>query len=676
MVKHSTSIDRNKLVEVKSIPEGYILDYIDQKPRNYTPEEYVRQNIEKRLVLEHDYSPEQIRVEMLIKSGSGQKKRVDLAIFDESAEKIEENINIIIECKKDNIEPSDKKEGIAQLKSYMAACLNCEWGMWTNGKFKNVFRKIKLADGRQSYEEFNDIPSKNRSISEVDRPTRGSLINATEDNLLFSFKTSHNFIYANEGLQKQPAFFELLKIIFCKISDEKEDIKPLEFYATSKEKRSPDGRLTVKNRISKIFDKVKKKYPTIFDEFDELNLKPKTIAYIISELQKYNFIDTIVDVKGKAYEEIVGANLRGARGEFFTPRNIQRMVIKMLDIPTEKTILDPACGTGGFLIIAMNNIIDKIQKKYEKAFGRKREEWDNKQDGKFQERINEIAEKNFFGFDINPDLVKATKMNMVMNNDGSGNILQSDSLLPPHEMSDEIKDRLCDKFGLKKGSITSPKDLALFDFIVTNPPFGSKIPIPDTNVLEQFDLGYIWAKDETGKLFKTKKLHKSRPPEVLFIERCWQFLVPGGIMGIVVPDAILNAPGIDYASIREWIIQHCKVIASIDLHRDTFQPGNGTKTSVLFLKKKTEKDIEKDKELGMNNYKIFFGIINKVGHDKRGNEIYKRDNEGNDILEHDPQILKDWKGKADQAPKTRVRDDETGDVAEIFFDWKKKEGIR
>jgi type I restriction enzyme M protein len=665
------------MVEVKTIPDGYILDYIDQTPRPDTPEEYVRQNIEKRLVLEHGYLREQIRVEMSVKVGSGSKKRVDLAVFVESEKKSQENIHIIIETKKEKIQPTDKTDGIEQLKSYMAACLNCEWGMWTNGKFKTVFRKIKQSDNKLSFEEFNDIPSKNRPITEVDHPTRESLKHATEDNLLFSFKTSHNFIYVNEGLQKQPAFFELLKIIFCKILDEKEITKPLEFYAISKEKTSPDGRLTVKNRISKIFDKVKKKYPTIFDESDELNLKPITVAYIVSELQKYNFIDTVVDVKGKAYEEIVGANLRGARGEFFTPRNICKMTIKMLDISTDKTILDPTCGTGGFLVIAMNNVIDKVTKEYKKAFGKEREKWSFKETEKFMEKINEIADKNFFGFDINPDLVKSTKMNMVMNNDGSGNILQSDSLLPPHEMSVEIKDRLCNKFGLKKGSITSTKDLALFDIIVANPPFGSKIKIPDSNVLEQFDLGYIWDEDEeTGTLYKTKKLHKSRAPEVLFIERCWQFLVPGGMMGIVLPDAILGAPGKDNAAIREWIIQHCRIIASIDLHKDTFEPGNGTKTSVLFLEKKTDEQIKNEKDIGINNYKIFFGIVNKMGHDKRGNEVYKRDEQGNDLLEPDPQILKYNEGPIELIPKKRIRDDESENIADVFLKWKNKEGIK
>lgn len=661
-----------------TIPEGYISDYIDGKFRKDTPEEYVRQNIEKRLVVEHSYSPNQISVEVPIKLGSGTKK-IDLAIYPDIEKKKQENIEIIIECKKEKIVPSDRKDGVDQLKSYMAACLNCEWGLWTNGKAKLVYRKIKRIDNKIEFEDYNDIPSKDRSISEIDRPTRESLKLATEDNLLFAFKTCHNYIYVNDGLQKPDAFFELLKIIFCKIYDERQIPNPLEFYSTSKEKLTSDGRLTVKNRITKIFNRVKGKFPSIFDKNEEIKLKPISLAYIVGELQKYSLLDTYVDVKGKAYEEIVGANLRGDRGEFFTPRNIVRMTVDMLDIPTELKILDPACGTGGFLVIAMNNVIKRLKEEMTKVSGKNEEQWTSMQRENLQNRIKDIAEKNFFGFDINPSLVKATKMNMVMNNDGSGNIFQNDSLQPPHEWSDEVKDMLCNTFELEKGSIRNVKDLALFDIVTTNPPFGSNLPINDQKILEQFDLGHIWKKNTNGKLYKTDKLVKSRAPEVLFIERCLQLLKPGGRMGIVLPDAILGAPGIEYACIREWLMQKSRIIASIDLHKDAFSPKNHTKTSVLILQKKTDEEIRREIEKStIVNYNIFFAIADKIGHNKRGHTIYKQDQDGNDILIPDTQKTQsdsDMSITEVQMPKKRIVDDQTNVIGEIFLKWKRKEGI-
>ena len=304
------------------IPDGKICDYVDGKFRNDTPEEYVRQTIEKRLVNEHKYNPSQIKIEYTLQVGS-RKPRADIVIWDRNAvEQTQGTVKLIIECKKETVDPNNAKDGIAQLKSYMSVCPNCEWGMWTNSINKFVFRKVVNESGSIEFMEYNDIPSVDGNLDDVNRPSRKSLKNASDDNLLFVFKTCHNHIYVNDGMQKQPAFFELLKVIFCKIEDERNIPNPLDFYTTSEERSNPDGQLTVKKRISKIFTRVKKRHGKIFDASDEIKLTPRSLAYIVSELQRYSLLNTNIDIKGKAYEEIVGANLRGDRGEFFTPRNI------------------------------------------------------------------------------------------------------------------------------------------------------------------------------------------------------------------------------------------------------------------------------------------------------------------------------------------------------------------
>lgn len=635
-------------LKVSVIPEGKILDYIDGKFRNDTPEEYVRQTIEKRLVEEHRYKPVQIAVEFVLKNGS-KKPRADIVVWEESAEKIQDNVKIIIECKNEKVNASNSKDGIEQLKSYMNLCPNCEWGMWTNSRAKFVFRKnFDKVNQKFYYEEYNDIPSADANIKEVDRPTRANLKNAVNDNLLFVFRTCHDYIYANDGLHKDKAFFEFLKIIFCKIEDERNISHPLEFYATSGERNNPDGQLTVKNRISKIFECVKKAkaYKTIFNANDELLLQPRSLAKIVSELQKYSLLKTNIDIKGKAYEEIVGANLRGDRGEFFTPRNIMKMVVDMIDPQTDETILDSSCGTGGFLVIAMTHVINILEKQFEKEYGN-RENWDDDIKSQFRDKISDTAQKNYFGFDLNPDLVKATKMNMVMNNDGSGNILQANSLLPPHEWSYDFKKQIADALNVKVENLRDHKSIGLFDVIVTNPPFGSKIPIDDEHILKQFDLAHIW-NFENGDWIMTDRFQGSVSPEILFVERCTQFLKPGGRMGIILPDSILGSPGLGY--IRTWILKNHKILASLDLHADTFQPHNGTQTSVLILQKKFPNETPDD-------YDIFMAMVEKVGHDKRGNALFKRDNDGNEILD---------------STGEKISDDETPAVANAFTDWKKK----
>lgn len=656
------------------IPEGKIADYIDGTFRNDTPEEYVRQTIEKRLVNEHKYPKDRIEVEYTMRVGS-RKPRADIVIFPkDNPSHQQENIQIIIECKNEKVNPNNKKDGVGQLQSYMAASLNCEWGMWTNGKFKFVYRKIAKESGAFEFIEYNDIPSADGSVDDIDKPKRESLINAVEDNLLFVFKTCHNHIYVTDGLQKQPAFFEFLKVIFCKIEDERNIPNPLEFYASSSEVRNPDGQLTVKNRINKIFQRVKEKrqYRKIFDPNDEIKLQARSLAYIVSELQKYSLLNTNIDVKGKAYEELVGANLRGDRGEFFTPRNIMHMTVSMINPKSNETVLDSSCGTGGFLVIAMNHVIEELRETLEKDTGKEMRQWNYQEQQAFQDRIRDIAESNFFGFDINPDLVKATKMNMVMNNDGSGNILQNDSLLPPHEWTDDFKTKLASAIGITKESLTSHKKIDLFNIIVTNPPFGSKIPIKDPHILEQFELARIWQLDKTAGLWViTDRFQSSVPPEQLFIERCLQLLKPGGRMGIVLPDSILGSPGLGY--IRQWLMDNVFIIASIDLHADTFQPGNGTQTSVLIVQKKTVAQKQEEQSTGlMSPYNVFMAMVEKVGHDKRGNTLFRRDEDGNEILVAENGY--DTEGNSTTS-KVKLIDDQTYYIPKLFNQFKIKEGI-
>lgn len=663
------------------IPDGKICDYIDGKFRNDTPEEYVRQTIEKRLVNEHKYLTSQIKIEFILQVGS-RKPRADIVIWDKDAlEQTQGTIKIIIECKKETVDARNAKDGIAQLQSYMSVCPNCEWGMWTNSIQKFVFRKYTDEAGNICFMEYNDIPAADGNLDEVNRPSRKNLRNASDDNLLFVFKTCHNHIYVNDGMQKQPAFFELLKVIFCKIEDERNIPKPLEFFTTSEERSNPDGQLTVQKRISQIFQRVKKRHGKIFDANDEIKLTPRSLAYIVSELQRYSLLSTNIDIKGKAYEEIVGANLRGDRGEFFTPRNVMKMVVEMINPRIDERVLDSSCGTGGFLVQAMTHVIAQLEAEFSASMGIPKKDWDGDTVKVFQDRISEMASTSFFGFDINPDLVKATKMNMVMNNDGSGNILQTNSLLPPHEWTDEFKTRLAEALHIKKSEIRNYESIAFFDVIVTNPPFGSKIPIKDKNILEQFELAHIWENDKkTGTWRMTERLQSSVPPEILFIERCTQFLIPGGRMGIVLPDSILGSPGLGY--IREWLIQNHRIIASIDLHVDTFQPRNGTQTSVLFLQKKTAKQKAREEVTGqMADYNIFMAMVERVGHDKRGNPIFKRDVEGNEILapETDTIMVLGETGEGDRTVsherKNKVPDDQTTDVPAIFDDWKRREGI-
>ncbi|MCY4130151.1 MAG: N-6 DNA methylase [Gammaproteobacteria bacterium] len=666
------------------MPDGKICDYIDGKFRKDTPEEYVRQTIEKRLVNEHKYEVYRIKIEHTLKLGS-RRPRADIVIFSsDSTSMSQDDIHLIIECKSETIDPKDKKDGVEQLKSYMSVCPNCKWGMWTNGRYKEVLYKNTVGN-KVVYQDYNDIPPGDGSLEDIDRPKRNNLKKAFEDNLVLVFRTCHNYIYGTDGLQKQPAFFELLKLIFCKTLDEQNVGRPLEFYATSKERSNPDGQLTVKTRISSIFEQVKAQFPQIFQSRDEISLNPRSLSWIVSELQPYSLLDTHVDVKGRAYEELVGANLRGDRGEFFTPRNITKMIVEMINPQPHETVCDPACGTGGFLVSALNHVTQKLYSDVETDYRKEEIDWTDNQRKLFRDRIREIARRNFFGFDINPDLVKATKMNMVMNNDGSGNIYRTDSLLPPHEWHRDFKLELCKALNIEIQTITNQDSLGLFDVIVTNPPFGSNIKIKGSHILGQFNLGHLWREnpDANGpedQFYMSDELQSAVPPEQLFIERCLQMLKPGGRLAIVLPDSILSNPGLSF--IRQWLISKGIIVASIDLHVDTFQPRNGTQTSVLVVQKNELAELSLKSSIAtIKPYNIFMAIVEKIGHDKRGNTLWKRDELGNEIWVPETNNILNINRTASgaiaatTATKRRIRDDASTVVPPIFNEWKKEEGL-
>lgn len=670
---------KNKLL---TVPEGKICDYIDNKFRQDTPEEYVRQNLEKRLVNELKYPRERIGVEITLQLGSS-KPRADVVVYLKDLPRTQENIHIIVECKKENVSPTDKKDGIEQLKSYMSACLNCEWGLWTNGKQRQVWRRIKNPAGQAEFIEFNDIPDVSGSTEDIDRPKRNKLIRADGDNLLLAFRRSHEAIHLHDGFNKENAFFEFLKVIFCKIEDERNIPKPLEFYVASNERISIDGQILCKQRIENIFKRVKTKYAQIFDHNEEIKLTSRSLAQIVSELQSYSFLSTNVDLKGHAYEEIVGSNLKGDRGQFFTPRNVMHMAVAMLNPKLDEKILDPACGTGGFLVTAMNHVISQLKEDWAKDLEKPESEWNDDEKKALQQRISEIAETSFFGFDIAPELVKATKMNMVMNNDGSGHILRTDSLLPPHLWEANFKQTLVKALNIKPTDISNQNNIGFFDVIITNPPFGSKILIKEEYMLDQYDIGHGWESPKKTKngTWNKKNIVSASPPEQLFIERCLQLLKPNGRMAIVLPDSILGSPGLGH--IRQWLLGEAKIIASLDLDSDTFQPHTGVQTSILILQKKTpEEKAEEQRTRLLRPYNIFMAVIDKVGHDKRGNSIYQRDEHGEEILvEADENIsIIDKTADGQATVKTakrleKVPDDQTRAVPAVFAEWKRKEGI-
>jgi type I restriction enzyme M protein len=454
--------------------------------------------------------------------------------------------------------------------------------------------------------------------------------------LKITFRRCHNYIHGNEGMPKDAAFWQFLYLIFCKMHDEALRVKQRQawrrrFWAGPKEQFDVDGRKAIRERIEELFAEVKKQYRNIFRGNEEIALSDRALAFIVSELAKYDFGRSSIDAKGAAYQELVGVNLRGDRGQYFTPRGVVDLVVEMLDPKDGEIVFDPACGTGGFLVSCLKYAKKKIEHKH----GINQEIADTLEFLTVDEELKHYASKYVFGADFDPFLIRAAQMNMVMAGDGKGHIYHINSLeYPKGHLVEKIEQEEKEQRKKLDERIREQLTLGSFDIVMTNPPFGSDIPITDENILKNFDLAGNWEPDGEGGFRGPFGRKNSVAPEILFIERCIKWLKPGtGRMGIVLPDGVLGNPAAEY--IRWWIMRETQVLASVDLPVEAFiaEANVNILTSLLFLRRKSEQEKRAEALGGVEEYPVFMAVADKVGFDRRGNKLYKRTPDGEEIVE-------------------------------------------
>jgi len=624
--------------------------------------------------------------------GKTKRAKADLAIFESGkAHDIDNMIRIAIVFDS-KVKDQDSKKGVTETLGVYLESTDCEFGVWTNGNDLHYLQCEKDDFGQSQTIDISDFPGKGQSMEDLELSgERAHPRKPTNDSLVKTFKRCHDYIYGNEG-RKKDAFWELLNLIFCKIYDEKRRFTDAEngksyrrkFWVGVKEQNTTEGQLDVAKRIKGIFTELKEDalFKGVFNGNEEITISPRAIAYIASELAKYSFLDASIDVKGTAYETIVSNTLKQSSGQFFTPRNVISCMVEMMDPDQNTRVLDPACGTGGFLVM----VLDYVRKKYTKnAYSHLSEVY-------LDEKYNapdvvsftrKYAERMLFGFDFDPDLKKAARMNMVMAGDGHANIFNINSLdYPEGQLTD--KDKVAPKVA-ESISISQDKDFNFefpmenafgkFDMIFTNPPFGAKVEV-DRSISRRYELGHNPVKDAYGNYLFNGTEKSSEAPEVLFIEQCYNFLKPGGKMAIVLPDGILGNPNTE--PVRAWILERFKLLASVDLPVETFLPQVGVQASLLFLQKKTAE--EKLIAVADENYDVFMAIVEAVGKDRRGVPVYVRDEDGAELLFNHK---KEWLS-LDENGKTTVRsrnekvkrlDDDLPKVSKAYKEFLRKEKI-
>lgn len=587
------------------------------------PEEEVRQRYVCRLVDSYGYGIKQMGEEVKVtNSQRGQgAARADIVIWRNEEDKRKgKNALIVVECKAENV--TIRQADYFQGYNY-AAWAGAKFFVTTNLKETRIFKVVEDAMPKK-LEEIADIPS--ADMVNDDKKIKAMLLQTkafTRDEFSRLLFKCHNIIRNNDKLSPEAAFDEISKILFIKIRYERtnsgtqifskeEFLKQKKMYDAVKSKESPDYYQFLFNKTKEDFAK-----DHLFDENETIKIRENSFEQIVKELQVYNLSTTSDDVKGIAFEQFLGRTFRGELGQFFTPRTIVDFMVSVLDPQEGEYICDPCCGSGGFLIRAFEYVREHIENEvevrkedvkkslftddYSKLPKKEQEKIDQKVIDAFCKmnyeldinnpmgRLRSLSFDCIYGTDANPRMARTAKMNMIMHGDGHGGVHHHDGLLNVN--------------GIWEGR---------FDVILTNPPFGARIDkelkiteadrFTDIEKIKAYEKRY--GKENYDNALKQVNDHIDQPildlfqigkfsglTEVLFIERCLNLLKPGGRMGIVLPEGVLNNTNLQ--KVRDFVESKAKILLIVSIPQDVFMAAGATvKPSLLFFKKFTENEAE------------------------------------------------------------------------------------
>lgn len=650
---------QKKLIQISE--DGKLITYLHQgkRPRSYTnPEEIVQAETYLKLIFDYGYKPEKIKLYESVKMGSGSKE-ADIIVYkdDECTEPY-----IVVECKKQEVSEAEFQQAIEQAYSYAYALPNDVKYIWVTSGIKNEYYEVNKSKhsrigksnipkyGVHKLPNYNFVYDAKNVSTQTGEQTFSDLSVITQDELTRTFKQAHDALWGGGQLNPSEAFDELDKLIFCKIWDERKDRRigePYDFQTITVDKEEiknwtklgerelnqairdlENRRLT--ERINKLYEEGRKKDPEVFR--DNIRLSPEKIRTVVGYLQGIDLGQTDLDAKGRAFETFMDSFFRGNFGQYFTPRPIVKFVTDVLPITNESLVLDTSCGSGGFLLYSL----DKVRKQANELYPNYKN--DVRQNQRHYKHWHDFAEKNLYGIEINEQISRAAKMNMIIHDDGHTNVITADGLLSPEKLEEVTKNR-----GFQYNS---------FDFVVTNPPFGSIVRQTEKAYMKEYKLG---KKDEDwlAVITKPETQRDNQSTEILFIEQAYHFLKEGGYLGIVIPDGILTNSSLQY--VRNQIEDWFRIVAVVSMPQTAFMStGAGVKSSVIFLRKWTKAESEKiatqksTLQQALRDEQKYLVRIDALDKEKK-------------------QIIKKWDGFENTTGKTDKKEVEATD---IFKAWK------
>ena len=566
------------------------ITYIYQKKeRNYNnPEEKVQAEAFLKLILDYNYPESHIRQFVPVTMGSDIKE-ADIVVYDDD---MCLSPHIVVECKRQDVSEAEFLQAVNQAYSY-AFSLPCDVKyVWVTSGIRNEYYEVDK--NQNSRNQIPDIPQYGVDKIASYKYVYGaqymeheegeqqffdlSVIEQSE--LTRRFKQAHDALWAGGQLNPSEAFDELDKLIFCKIWDERKPRKigePYDFQIitlSKQEEKDVDSRRAKENenllnRIKALYEEGRKKDKEVFR--DDIRLTPEKVRTVVGYLESVNLGETDLDSKGRAFETFMGSFFRGNFGQYFTPREIVKFIVDVLPITQDSKVLDTSCGSGGFLLYALNKVREQATEYYPNHNN------DVRQHDRWFKHWHDFAEKNLFGIEINEQISRAAKMNMIIHDDGHTNVITSDGLVSDKDIFAQTSNQ-----GFTYGT---------FDFIITNPPFGSTIRQSEQAYLKTYQLG---KKEEDWLAVKAlpENTRDGQNTEVLFIEQDYKFLKEGGYLAIVLPDGILTNSSMQYVrtQIEDWF----RIVAVVSMPQTAFAAnGAGVKSSVLFLRKWKKEETDK-----------------------------------------------------------------------------------
>lgn len=501
--------------------------------------------------------------------------------------------------------PSESK-GIDQMKGYLNA-EGSEIGVWSNGRKRVILYRPYP---KEFDDTLPDLPAADKTIDDLLESKKTYFeYTTTKVSLKDVVESMEELVLANSG---DDVFTEVFKLVYAKLYDEQEaKLHREDNEVFFRKYRDPSKTYSV---INELFKKAVKQWPGTFYEQENVNLSAEHLSIVVGELERTRLFGSDLSIIDEAFEHLIPEVAKGKKGQYFTPRHVIGMAIKMLDPKAEEYVIDPAAGSGGFLIAAMYWAKEKHLRDSEEA-------------------MREYAKKYIWGIDFAEEISKVSRALMLIAGDGRSHLFKLNSLDPREWQGEDgqlldarskLQTRLLDmKSGADNAENKKTFHYMNFDVLLTNPPFAGEMK--DQGLLRQYFFG-----KKKGKLINKIERH------ILFIERTLDMLRPGGRMAIVLPQGILNNTNAEY--IRDYLFNKARVLAVVGLHSNTFRPHAGVKTSVLFLQKWGGEAGEPQKD-----YSIFMAVSQKGGKDNSGDYIYKKgpngeyvhDTKGRKVLDHD-----------------------------------------